>query len=503
MTTPDSAKTSTSPFDSMKIAALAVGLQGKYGAVTDIAREYSVSRPTVYGKAEQAREALTRLFEPGERGRVLASVEVDEAQLRRAIVSAYVEGPNSVRDVQALVKAFYGVHVGYGKVFAIIEEAQKRAAAFNRSVRLDAVKTAALDELFSQGDPVLAGIDLDTDFLFLLEHHQARGGADWAQALGEKKDRGLNLAVVVKDAGSGLAAGVKAVFPTAQQRDDAFHARWKCGQVVRRLEQHALATLQELLDTEEQHMRASWRRGSMRPMGQHLRRARKVFEKAADRHQRFEILAHELGDAMEFVDLETGNIRNGTDQQAAIVAIAERMAALGGGKVTGLARYIKNRAPGLALYVDELREKLNALAEDIGGDIVATCTLIWRRLHELGRCPQRKRREHRVATVAMLERLIALAGDQARPALEATFAVIAKRHRASSAIENFNALLRPYLHVHKRVSQGFLELFMAWRNLRTRPMGKHRGTSAYELLTERKVDDWLTLLGYPPSQLVH
>ena len=30
-------------------------------------------------------------------------------------------------------------------------------------------------------------------------------------------------------------------------------------------------------------------------------------------------------------------------------------------------------------------------------------------------------------------------------------------------------------------------------------MGKHRGTSAYELLTGDKVDDWLTLLGYPPT----
>lgn len=34
-------------------------------------------------------------------------------------------------------------------------------------------------------------------------------------------------------------------------------------------------------------------------------------------------------------------------------------------------------------------------------------------------------------------------------------------------------------------------------------MGKHRGTSAYELLTGKKVDDWLTLLGYPPSQFMH
>jgi hypothetical protein len=90
--------------------------------------------------------------------------------------------------------------------------------------------------------------------------------------------------------------------------------------------------------------------------------------------------------------------------------------------------------------------------------------------------------------------------QETNDAFDEVHALIARRHRASSAVENFNALLRPYLYVHKRVSQDFLELFMAWRNLRTRPMGKHIGTSAYELLTGKTVPDWPTLLGYPPSE---
>lgn len=331
MITPELSKTSLLPSDSVRIAALAVGMQGEYGAVTDIAQEYSVSRPTVYDKGVRGRQALLDLFEPRGNGKVLARVDVDEAQLKRAIVSAYVEGPNSVRDVQALVEAFYGVYVGYGKVFAIIEEAQGRAAEFNRSVRLDAVKAAAPDELFSQGAPV---------------------------------------------------------FPNAQQRDDTFHARWKKGQVAQRLEKYALAALQELLDTEEQYLKASCRAGPMHAAGQNLRRARERFEEAADRHRRFELPAEELSDAMEFVDLETGIVRKGADQQAAIPGVAERMAALGGRKIKALARYIKNSASGLALYIDELRQRLNSLAEDIGGDVVATCTLLWRCLHEHGRCPE-------------------------------------------------------------------------------------------------------------------
>ena len=211
MITPGFETTQLSSCNSIRIAALGTGLQGKYGAVAGIAREFGVSRPTVYARAEKGLVALAEVFEPQEAGKVHATVEVDEATLQRAIVSCYVEGPNSVRDAQALVKAFYGIHVGYGKVYAIVAEAEKRAAAFNRSVPLEGVRVAALDELFSQGDPVFAGLDLDTDYLFLLEHHQGRRGEDWANSLEDKKRQGLDPETVVKDAGTGLAAG-QAVF---------------------------------------------------------------------------------------------------------------------------------------------------------------------------------------------------------------------------------------------------------------------------------------------------
>ncbi len=74
--------------------------------------------------------------------------------------------------------------------------------------------------------------------------------------------------------------------------------------------------------------------------------------------------------------------------------------------------------------------------------------------------------------------------------------LLVKRHRASSAIEGFNAALRPHLYVHKGASQGFLNLFRAYYNLRNRRWGRHKGTSAHQCLTGERVDDWLTTLGY-------
>lgn len=53
MTTPGSKTTQFSSNDSVRIATLGAGLQGKYGVVTRMARKFGVSRPTVYTMAEQ------------------------------------------------------------------------------------------------------------------------------------------------------------------------------------------------------------------------------------------------------------------------------------------------------------------------------------------------------------------------------------------------------------------------------------------------------------------
>ena len=55
-------------------------------------------------------------------------------------------------------------------------EAQTNAAIFNSKVDLSAIVSAAIDELFCQGDPVLARIDLDSGLLFSSAHEAFREG---------------------------------------------------------------------------------------------------------------------------------------------------------------------------------------------------------------------------------------------------------------------------------------------------------------------------------------
>ena len=225
----------------VQCAAQALARQAR-GVITKVSREFGLSRPTVYEAAASAEAVLEKHFDRGLIETV--AVEVDEAQLRRAVIALRVVAPNSLRAIEALLPLLYPGHrLSYGTIQSWLVEAEAHAQRFNDQVPLSAINAGALDELFSQGEPVLAGIDLDCGYLFSLGVRDHRAGEDWAEVLRQRQPQGLDLKVVVKDAAKGIAAGVSDVFPQAEQRDDCFHARFEMGKVRQRLERRAYAAI--------------------------------------------------------------------------------------------------------------------------------------------------------------------------------------------------------------------------------------------------------------------
>ena len=92
-----------------------------------------------------------------------------------------VLAPNAIRPIEDLVPLLYpGVKVSYGTIQQMLVEAEARAARFNAQASLGGVEAGALDEMFSQGEPVLAGVDLDSGYLFGLSLSATRDGEAWA-----------------------------------------------------------------------------------------------------------------------------------------------------------------------------------------------------------------------------------------------------------------------------------------------------------------------------------
>jgi hypothetical protein len=496
------ARTDLTTSQKVNLSVLAAAGKGHYGAMSRLAEDFQLSRPTVYSTAAEAKETLARHFEQGESRFHEVTVHVDEAQLRRTIVALRCHGPNSIRAIENLLSILYpGVRVSYGKIQSICAEAETRAAEFNASADLTGISAGALDEMFSQGDPVLAGVDLDTGYLFSLALRESRSADDWKEVLESSKQQGLVLDVVVKDAARGIAAAVTQVFPEAEQRDDCFHAMFKMGTVRRQLEKKAYAAIakEEQLRQKRAEARRTGRIDRWKALS-NLANFSKKCNLAIEKYDRFEEAVRHAEEAMEFVDLNTAELRDSEEMRRELIAAGRKMMALDNSACRDVGRYIVNRAPGLVLYMQELVGRLRALFPRHGEKEVRLACFIWRLYRDLKshRWPWERAADEKQLVTAVA-RLRDLAGENANEVLSDTDALIQRRHRASSAIEGFNAALRPFLYVHKGVTAGFLELFRAYYNLRTRRWGRHQGTSAHQLLRGEPIKDWLSRLGYPPS----
>jgi hypothetical protein len=490
----------------VELAASALGRQGQHGTITGLARDFDVSRGTVYSAKRTAQEVLAAHFtevtpaplRPEPPG---LNVWVDEAHVRRVITALRVVVPGTLRPIVELLPILFpGLRLSYGSTQTMAADAEAKAAAFNAGVDLSNLTAGALDELFSQRQPVLGGIGLDCGYAFCLQLREHRSGEDWAEVLRDAKAQGLDLDLAVMDAAPGIAAGLDMEMPSCQQRTDGFHVKYELGKVQHLLEQRAYGAMTRLEKTRQGLTAAQEQGTSVRPWSTKLRWAKIKCAKAIEQHDAFEQAAKLVDEALEFIDLQTGCVRSADAVEQMLRQAVEQFCAIEDDHARKAGRYLHHRIPELVLACRDLEQDLRGLAASFGEEPVALASVVVRLLHAIDQPRNHWQRQTNerllLAAFGLLRRQI---GARAEALLNAVMYQVQARHRASSAIEGLNSTLRPYLYLQRGVTQGFLELFRAYFNLRTRRSGPYQGMSPYERLTGVPVDDWLTMIGLPPS----
>lgn len=474
-----------------------------HGDISFLAQEYKLSRKTIYHTRHLVNFALNGLVADIDEPDVIARVDVDVHQLRRAIVALAITAPNSIRAIEEQIPLIYpGCKVSYGYIQGVIVEAQIKARAFNQTVSLANIKSVALDEMFSQGEPVLAGIDLDSGFLFSLSHQSSRDGETWAQVLNEAKSQQMQPAHVVKDGAKGMAKGVEEVFEHIEQRDDVFHAIYLAGKAKLLLEHRAYRHITSEFDAQKAYKKSTAQ--NKKSKAKSLDWAKKKCHDAVAKYSFAEQALKKIRAAFVSIDFKTGKLLTGEASQQLLVEAIALLRQTISYHCLSVARYVENRLTGLTLACRHLHERLRQLCHDYSEATVSLACRFFERKRKLKKMSTWQRQQISIEMLGAYKLIYAeLAEDRADELMAKVSQMLTTRHMASSAIEGFNATLRSYLYVRKGVNQGFLDLFQAWHNLRPRRWGRHQGTSAYEVLTGKKITDWLTILGFPSSKNNH
>ena len=496
----------------IEFSAKTLANQGLYGSMTQLSQAYEVSRPTIYQVQKTTEAILSQHFNQTQEQLKARTVVVNQAQLERAIIALSIVSPNSIRAIEDILPIIYpGVTRSFGSIQALLIEAQEKARQFNDTVDLSSIKAAALDEMYSQNSPVLAGVDLGSGYLHSLELCESRSSEDWATVLNRAKLQGLDLEIVVKDAAPGIACGVKEVFPYAQQRDDCFHVLYDMNKARRREKSHAYNTIEDEYSLQKKLAKLEKQKSSGKDTSHEIKKTNKLYIqsqetclKKIEQFEQFEIAAKLIIESMQYVHPKTSEFYSGSRIEMMMKSAANTLKTIQQYHCQKLATYIENRVTGIAYAAHALDVELAALTPQYSRDQVSRGCWLLRLLDELKKQKtiQVYQKKYQLFQ-ALLHNLQQEMGEKLDDLLDNIRTLLEKRYRASSAIEGFNSVLRPYLYLRKGVSQNFLELFKAWYNLKTRRQGRFKGVSAHEVISGKKVNDWLAMIGYPLSSALH
>src|SRR4051812_5904175 len=208
---------------------LAIQALARSETVSDLAARHGVSRKFVYQQTHKARAALDDAFSsatPDEA--VLFELAVTKTWLRQMIVALALICRSSYRGVIEFLRDLLGLSVSLGCVHDVLQAATRQASAVNAEQDLSGIRVGLHDEIFQGATPVLAGVDAQSTYCYLLAAEQRRDVDTWGVHLLDAAERGLRPDYTIADAGRGLRAGQEAAWGDTPCHGDVFHIQRRC-----------------------------------------------------------------------------------------------------------------------------------------------------------------------------------------------------------------------------------------------------------------------------------
>jgi len=177
------------------------------GTVTRLARQYGVTRETIYTIGDKGEVVLAAGPEPGPHGPqpTEKAILVDRNRLVRGTVVLSEKGV-SQRGVSLCLEELLDTRMSPGWVNAELAKVEQAAAVQNECWQPAVNETLSGDEIYSNDCPNLLVVGNDSLYIYALTRQPTCEGDTWGSVLLEMPD----CPQFASDGGTGLAAGAKA-----------------------------------------------------------------------------------------------------------------------------------------------------------------------------------------------------------------------------------------------------------------------------------------------------
>lgn len=451
-------------------------------SISQLAKENETSRKFIYQQKEKAQAGIKQSFSETKDSDVLFYIPVTKAWIIQVVLSLVLVCHAPFRGVIVFFRDIFDHKISLGTIHTILQEAIGEAQSIQEKEDLSPIKAASNDEIFQGNQPVLAGVDLDTTYTYMLAKETHRDGTTWGVHLLDCNDKGFDPDFTICDGGSGLRAGQRAAMPDTPCNGDVFHIEMEMGKVCRKLENKAYRAIQAVDKINKVESKKE------EPNMAELEKSIIKEQEAIEIYDIFYLMRQ----WMQYDILAL----NGLDQETRdelydlIVTELKQLEEKAPHNIRPIRVALKNQQHdllGFSIRLDEDLWKI-ALEHKQAIDLIRRVVTFQRKSSK---------------TASYWEEYGKLLNAMGR----ATFLDVMEAseqwrkgfHRASSLVENLNSRLRQYFFLRRNIGGGYLDLLRFYFNHRVyersqRP--ERTGHSPAELMMGKKHPHWLEMLGF-------
>ncbi len=518
--------------DRLEIAGRFWAPERPRGTPKELAGEYDLSRTSIYNIANrvapflQARRSgpvaglkqLLSAAEPvvGPKVDVQFGLEEEIKRLRvRLILTGLFPGGVTMRPLEDILAEVPGVGRSDSTIWRITNEEGAKASQILQQIDFSNLALPRvlvdIDETFFDGRPILFVVEPISLTIcgFHIPPDGNRAAITWEPLLLLlQQDQHLDFEGGVADGASAYPGTFKSLLERDDRlQEDVFHLKRDMRTLERKLENRAYRAIA----AKDEAIALDHKESTTKTKAKVVQ-AQAEMERLVESYDAFAEYRSWVADALEVVDLSSGEIRNRqTNQWLLETAIAD-LSQVNHPDVVKMSDSLDKRKPRLLTYLTWIDEQLPPLNTelhlylddpDLEKVVLRSVARHWRLEHEV---ESNQRLSFRPALAQAKEEMdLWIKGDpfliQWASQLHTMLEMV---QRASSAVENINSIFKPLVKRKKHfansdTAHNFVALFVLWHNMRVFKEGKRKEKSPFEILgIDLDHKDWRTLLGYAP-----
>ncbi len=511
-----------SQYDRLNIAQRYLAPNRPWGEVTKMAREYALSRVTIYAIVLRVLLCFQpdlpgpKIRQPPEKEAVhILSTAAAERLRGRIILTGLFPGGGTMRSLEDMLDEVPGIDGSASTIGRLVKKKGAEAKSILQKIDFDGVIFSAvfvaIDETFFDGRPILMVVEPISLAIcgFYVPADGDRSSLTWGPfLLVLQEDQNLTFTGAMGDGATPYPSTIEEVLGQKEGfQEDIFHTKRDLRALARKLENKAYRAF-----AKEEEAIQKWQKEATPEQKTVMEQAKLKALSLAETYDNFVTYSSWVCDAFEVVDLNSGEIREYAINAWLLESAAEAMLESKEDDVVKMGRRLHKHKSKLLTYLKELdtklspvRKSLHAYLDDPALEKVVLRSVArhWRLQHEV------QSNQHLCFRPALAraeqEMYLWIAGD---PFLlqwaQQLHTLLDTVQRTSSAAENINSILKPLLARKKHfataeTAHNFIALFVLWHNMRVFKEGKRKGKSPYQILGINLGEtDWRTLLGYPP-----